>query len=149
MITSNIGSELLTTLSFGKNLEDNHSDIILEFGKVFKPGFLNILYDIVLFNIIEEIMMEDMTKVHREPIRKKLLLCDLTVDISDDVIIYLAKLGYDYSFGARHLKKRALQKESHNLIAYATLRGNLNSLLNIQFRIYKNSINLNLKIKFY
>lgn len=123
--------------------------IIIEFGKVFKPGFLNILYDIVLFNRIEEIMMEDMTKVHREPIRKKLLLCDLTVDISDDVIIYLARLGYDYSFVARHLKKRALQKEPHNLIAYATLRGNLNSLLNIKFRIYKNSINLNLKIKFY
>jgi ATP-dependent Clp protease ATP-binding subunit ClpB len=131
LMTSNIGAELLTTLPSGKNVEDIRSDIMLEVGKVFKPEFLNRLDDIVLFNRIEESMMEAITRVQIEPLKKQLALHSLELDISNDVITYLAKLGYDPSYGARPLK-RVIQRELQNLIADSILRGDLKNNQNIK-----------------
>ncbi len=131
LMTSNIGAELLTSLSRKKNVEDIRNDIMLEVGKVFKPEFLNRLDDIVLFNRIEESMMEAITKVQIEPLRKQLFLHALELDISNDVITYLAKLGYDPSYGARPLK-RVIQRELQNLIADSILRGDFKNNQNIK-----------------
>ena len=131
LMTSNIGAELLTSLARNKSVEDIRHDIMLEVGKVFKPEFLNRLDDIVLFNRIEESMMEAITKVQIEPLRKQLSLHSLELDISNDVITYLAKLGYDPSYGARPLK-RVIQRELQNLIADSILRGDFKNNQNIK-----------------
>jgi ATP-dependent Clp protease ATP-binding subunit ClpB len=55
-------------------------------------------------------------------LRKRLAERDITLEISDAAKTYLAQQGYDPAYGARPLK-RLIQKEIHDRIALALLKG--------------------------
>lgn len=108
IMTSNIGSSLILE---SKELNDKVKNQIEEIlHKTFRPEFLNRIDSIVFFKMLNENDVERIAKIHIKSLQNKLEIeRGITLNISDEVIKEIAKLGYEKEFGARPLK-RAIQQ---------------------------------------
>ncbi len=127
ILTSNIGSEIIIQKLSGKKKEkiDLDRDIMPLLQSHFRPEFLNRLDDIILFNPINEAMIEQITTLQLQwvvDLVKKEKNITLTID--DAVKAYIAKVGYDPAFGARPLK-RALQNLLIDELALEIIEGKI------------------------
>jgi ATP-dependent Clp protease ATP-binding subunit ClpB len=108
IMTSNIGSNLILEAS---ELTDKVKDQIEQIlHKTFRPEFLNRIDSIVFFKMLNEQDVERITQIHINALKNKLEKeRGIELNISDEVIAYIAELGYEKEFGARPLK-RAIQQ---------------------------------------
>ena len=86
----------------------------------FRPEFINRLDDILTFEPLKETDMEKIVQIQLSQVQKRLSEKSITLETSKDVLEYLAKIGYDPSFGARPLK-RLIQKTIINLLSKGIL----------------------------
>lgn len=93
---------------------------------VFKPEFLNRLDEIILFHRLNKNNIHDIVKIQLESLKKILLAQNITLEFDEPALNYLAKKGYDPSFGARPLK-RLIQREIQNNLAKMILAGEVSS----------------------
>ena len=111
IMTSNIWSNvIMEKLSWSKNAKiDLEKDIMPILQTYFRPEFLNRLDDIILFNPINQEMLDKIVDIQLgrvvDHVKQEK---NITLKISDDVRNYIAKRGLDPVFWARPLK-RAIQ----------------------------------------
>ncbi|MCY3974624.1 MAG: AAA family ATPase [Simkaniaceae bacterium] len=90
----------------------------------FRPEFINRLDDILPFLPLRRQDMEQVVAIQLERVKKRLEEKGISPTWSQNLLTYLAKEGYDPSFGARPLK-RVIQSDVINPLATALLEKKL------------------------
>jgi ATP-dependent Clp protease ATP-binding subunit ClpB len=114
IMTSNIGAEHIDRMSnFGFASErDDAAQYLLAKDKVndslkqfFRPEFLNRLDEIITFDILTPETIRNIVNIQIEEVVQRLRRKEIALSVSDEVMDYLAKEGYDPKFGARPLRR--------------------------------------------
>lgn len=114
IMTSNIGAEHIDRMSnFGFASErDDAAQYLLAKDKVndslkqfFRPEFLNRLDEIITFDILSPETIRSIVNIQVEEVVQRLRRKEIALSVSDAVMDYLAKEGYDPKFGARPLRR--------------------------------------------
>ena len=131
-MTSNLGSHLiqeqLMNLSEEK-VEEIMGDLRYKLTqllrKTIRPEFLNRIDEIVLFKPLTKNEIRAIVDIQIRHVQKLLKDKEITLDVDDEAKDWLAKLGYDVTYGARPLK-RTIQKYLTNPLSQEMLMGNFN-----------------------
>jgi len=113
VLTSNVGAQFIDKMqklgfaaSGEKENYDNVKNKLMDSLKeYFRPEFLNRLDDIIVFDVLSQEAITEIVKIQVEIVKKRLLTKEITLDVSDEVLSYLAKEGYNPQYGARPLKR--------------------------------------------
>ncbi len=93
--------------------------------KTIRPEFLNRIDEVVLFKPLTRNEIRKIVDIQLQYVQKMLAQKEITLDVNDEAKDWLAKLGYDVTFGARPLK-RTIQKYVTNPLSQELLMGNFN-----------------------
>jgi ATP-dependent Clp protease ATP-binding subunit ClpB len=135
ILTSNIGAEFIDKMESigfdeGKNNARNYDDAKKNVEKAlknhFRPEFLNRLDDIIIFDILSEQAIKRVVELQIIEIEKRLFEKNIHLKISDSVLDYLTKEGYDPNYGARPIK-RLIQNKILNQLAKLIITQNISS----------------------
>jgi len=113
VLTSNIGSEHIDRMeSIGFSESDAKKDYSEAKEKVmnslkdhFRPEFLNRLDEIVMFDILTPEAIGEIVKIQIDIVKKRLAEKEIKLNVTSEVVSYLAEKGYDPHYGARPLKR--------------------------------------------
>ncbi|XOK61437.1 ATP-dependent protease ATP-binding subunit ClpC [Paenibacillus elgii] len=134
IMTSNVGADTIkrnSTLGFtaahdaGKDYNNMKEKVMGELKKSFRPEFLNRIDEIIVFHSLEEQHIAEIVTLMAEELRKRLKEQEVEFFLTDSAKAFLAKEGYDPTFGARPLR-RAIQKHIEDRLSEELLRGNIN-----------------------
>jgi ATP-dependent Clp protease ATP-binding subunit ClpB len=87
-----------------------------------RPEFLNRIDDVILFKPLTQDDIKKVVDLQLQRVGALLAHKEMTLIVSDDAKDWLARLGYDPSFGARPLK-RVIQKHVVNSLSERILAG--------------------------
>ena len=130
IMTSNLGTEFIRrggTLGFLQTdgtLEDKEANQKIEkaLKDTFRPEFLNRIDEVIIFSPLSLEQMHEIVDLQMAEIRQRLAEHGLKVELTARARKWLAKEGYDPSFGARPLK-RTLQKFVESPLSVSLLSG--------------------------
>jgi ATP-dependent Clp protease ATP-binding subunit ClpB len=88
----------------------------------FRPEFLNRLDETVLFKPLGHAQIAAIVRLQLEDLRARLAEQELSLDIDEKAIAWLADKGFDPVYGARPVK-RALQRELETPVARKIVAG--------------------------
>ncbi|MDX9690231.1 MAG: ATP-dependent chaperone ClpB [Alphaproteobacteria bacterium] len=124
ILTSNLGAEAIAN-DTGEELNQSTRDTVLDIVRHhFRPEFLNRLDEILIFHRLSRSHMRGIVDVQIARFKKLLVAHNITLDMDELVLQWLADAGYDPIYGARPLK-RVIQRELQNKMAEAILSGQL------------------------
>jgi ATP-dependent Clp protease ATP-binding subunit ClpB len=129
IMTSNIGSHIIQE-RFSNMTEANEEQIIEKtrqevfelLKKTIRPEFLNRVDEIIMFKPLSRNEIRDIVKLQFELVKKMLEKNGVYLEITEQAVDKLARLGYDPQFGARPLK-RVLQRKVLNELSKMILAG--------------------------
>ncbi len=126
ILTSNVGSPKLSggarigysssTSKYDFDFEMLSSVMLDELKKTFRPEFLNRIDDIIMFNPLTVDEIIEIARIMIKDIDIRLERKGLKLEISDELMRFLAEKGYNAKLGARPLR-RIIQKEIENPIS--------------------------------
>jgi ATP-dependent Clp protease ATP-binding subunit ClpA len=90
----------------------------------FSPEFLNRIDDTIVFNSLSPEDIKKITDIELKKLVTRLKDMKYTITYDDTLIEYLAKVGFDESYGARPLK-RAIQDKVEDLLSEEVLIGKM------------------------
>ena len=132
IMTSNIASDKWQDFANTKpNLEKIKASIWHEIRNNFKPEFINRIDQIILFEPISPKIMSQIVKIQLANVADKLKKQAIAVTFSKELEEHMGKIGFDYQYGARPLK-RAIQDEILDKIAWEIVQGKLKNGSNIK-----------------
>jgi ATP-dependent Clp protease ATP-binding subunit ClpB len=124
IMTSNLGSHLIQEHAG----EVDYNEMKAMLGDVltgaFRPEFLNRIDETVVFHPLADQHLTRIARIQLQRLFVRLSERDYQLDVSEEAIEHLAKVGFDPVFGARPLK-RAIQTELENPLAQQILAGKL------------------------
>jgi ATP-dependent Clp protease ATP-binding subunit ClpB len=129
IMTSNLGSHLIQEKV--QSLDEQNRDEIMDDLRVrllemlkqtIRPEFLNRIDDIILFKPLTMAEIQQIVELQLKNVQKLLAAKNITLEFTDDLKEWLAKAGFDPSFGARPLK-RTIQKHVVNKLSEEILSG--------------------------
>ena len=130
IMTSNLGSniiqEKLQTVTDDKfeNVVDNlREDLTHLLRKTIRPEFLNRIDEVVLFKPLTRNEIKQIVDIQLGHLQNMLNEKNIKLNVNEEAKEWLAKLGYDVTFGARPLK-RTIQKYLVNPLSQELLTGN-------------------------
>lgn len=154
IMTSNVGARLITEpkrMGFAstsedkaKNYEDMKSNVMGELKRTFKPEFLNRVDEIIVFHPLNEEHLKKIVALMVENLAKRLRQNAISLEVSDGALEYLAKKGFDQTYGARPLR-RSIQSMVEDKLAEEMLEGNVKSGDNVYVELKDNNLVLNKK----
>ena len=124
ILTSNLGSQALSTLPEGTPAEGARDQVMAAVRAHFRPEFLNRLDEIVLFDRLSRANMDGIVDIQVGILAKRLASRNITLDVSEAARTWLANRGYDPVYGARPLK-RVIQGALQNPLAEKLLAGEI------------------------
>jgi ATP-dependent Clp protease ATP-binding subunit ClpB len=126
IMTSNIGSlHLLDGIDPQGQIRDDARDrVMADLRAHFRPEFLNRLDDIVLFKPLSLPEIERIVDLQIGDVRARLADRRITVELSEDARVLIAREGYDPVYGARPLR-RFIQREVETRVGRALLSGEI------------------------
>nr|MDH4393104.1 AAA family ATPase [Aquabacterium sp.] len=121
VMTSNLGSHLIM------QMQGQDSELIREavWGEVkahFRPEFLNRIDETVVFHALDEANIQAIARIQLKLLEARLEKMEMKLEVSEDAVAEIAKVGFDPVFGARPLK-RAIQQRIENPVAKLILQG--------------------------
>jgi ATP-dependent Clp protease ATP-binding subunit ClpC len=142
IMTSNLGTrEIGSGKSLGFQAIDIHEDysamekkVMTELRKTFNPEFLNRIDDVIVFNSLGKDSILTIIDILLEDIKKRLVEKEMDIRITQNAREFIAKEGYNPSYGARPLR-RAIQKLIENPLSEELLQGKFieNSIIQVDF----------------
>jgi len=137
VMTSNIGSEFLASRSgaigfiadgggetgFGSQ-QDLRDRIMGRLREAMRPEFLNRVDEIVTFRKLEKAQLRDIVRLMLDATSRRLAAREVTFDVTDAAVDWLAEHGYEPEYGARPLR-RLIQREVDDRIADLFVAGTL------------------------
>ena len=122
VMTSNLGSEAIQTLT-EQGQADRITDTVMGIvGQHFRPEFVNRVDDIVVFHPLSIEHMRDIADIQLAELRRRLEEQELSLTVDEAAYELLVNEGYDPVYGARPLK-RVIQKRLENPLASLLLSG--------------------------
>lgn len=122
IMTSNLGSQEI--LASRGNIDKSKVMSIIEAS--FKPEFINRIDEIIVFNPLGESEVGKIVTLQLNTLKKRLERRGYSLVWDDSVASFIARVGFDPSFGARPIR-RAIQNEIENPLARAMLSGTLST----------------------
>ncbi|PIZ04720.1 MAG: ATP-dependent chaperone ClpB [Gammaproteobacteria bacterium CG_4_10_14_0_8_um_filter_38_16] len=121
VMTSNLGSEIIQ--EFSNEGYVKMKEMVMEVvRKSFRPEFINRIDESVVFHALGQNEIARIAKIQIQKITQRLHALNYKIVVSDDVLNFIAKVGFDPAYGARPLK-RAIQQYLENPLAQAILAG--------------------------
>lgn len=112
--TSNIGAHKIQDFVKGNKDEKEwgnlKEDLMTDLKAHFRPEFLNRLDDIIVFRSLSKQQIKDIVKILLREVNNLVEAQKMKITFSDDVVNYLADIGYEPDFGARPME-RAIERE--------------------------------------
>ena len=137
IMTSNIGARNITEkrkqLGFSadaetemRDFEDIQAAVLGELKKAFRPEFLNRIDETIVFHPLTQAEIEVIAGKMLEGLNERLQAMELTLDVDEAALSYLAREGYDPIYGARPLRRK-IQAEVEDKVAELLLQGDVKS----------------------
>ena len=124
IMTSNIGSHHI--IDYRETDEESYQGmkaLVMEaLRHSFRPEFLNRVDEIVVFHALTPEQLKEITNIQLKYLKKRLSEKRMVLSLTDAAKDYLAKVGYDPTYGARPLK-RAIQANVETPIAKLIIKG--------------------------
>jgi ATP-dependent Clp protease ATP-binding subunit ClpB len=141
IMTSNLGSEYLTGLQEGQDVDVVRDEVMAVVKASFRPEFLNRVDDIILFHRLQRSNMADIVRIQLK--RLEALLADrrITLEMSDEAVEWLANKGYDPAYGARPLK-RVIQAMLQDELAEKILIGDIHDGMSVKVTVSSDRLHL-------
>ncbi|MFC1974208.1 ATP-dependent Clp protease ATP-binding subunit, partial [Chloroflexota bacterium] len=130
LMTSNLGSQEFQRGSMGFRTETKaeqqkfRSTIDNALKQAFRPEFLNRIDEIIIFQPLTKEQILQIVDLLMAEVSKRLEERSITVNLTEEAKSWLAKAGFDPTFGARPLK-RTIQREVENPLSKKILLGEL------------------------
>ena len=131
IMTSNLGSQLLQEKL--RSLTDANRDDLLGDARVkllellrqtIRPEFLNRIDEIILFKPLTLAEIKQIVGLQLRRVQQLVAGKEITLTFTDELMDWLAKTGFDPTFGARPLK-RVIQKYIVNALSEKILEGSV------------------------
>lgn len=141
IMTSNLGTEFLQDKLH--DVTDENRDELVNSARVhilellrqrMRPEFLNRIDEIILFKPLTRSEIRQIVHLHLRSLRNKLTNEGIGIDVHEDVLDWIAQIGYDPQYGARPLK-RALQRYLTDVLAIRILAGDFASGDTVHVRV--------------
>lgn len=127
IMTSNAGAKDLGKRNIGFESKIQDTTVIdKEVEKIFTPEFRNRLDEIVLFNSMNEEMAKLIAQKALTQLSEKLKSKKISLNITDDALLWLASKGFSTIYGAREIL-RIVNKEIKNFFVEEFLFGKLSN----------------------
>lgn len=126
VMTSNLGSQRIQAMTGESNYEAMKSAVMEVVSDHFRPEFLNRIDDITVFHPLEKNQLVRIAEIQLEYLKKRLAEREITLEMSEQVMLKLAEAGFDPVYGARPLK-RQIQMLIENPLAQRILSGEFGS----------------------
>ena len=125
--TSNLGSDIIQRRlnapgAAGEEYEKTKAEVMDVLRGHFRPEFLNRIDETVVFHALDAKNIESIARIQLKLLERRLEKMDLALQVSDQALAELAKVGFDPVFGARPLK-RAIQQRIENPLSKLLLEG--------------------------
>ncbi len=144
IMTSNLGSHLIQERTEGvsdeemENVLGNLRHTLIDLlRKTIRPEFLNRIDEVVLFKPLTRSEIRKIVDIQIRSVQKMLTQKEIALDVDDEAKDWLAKLGYNVTFGARPLK-RTIQKYLTNPLSQELLMGSFSDGDNIKVTLSEN-----------
>jgi ATP-dependent Clp protease ATP-binding subunit ClpC len=98
--------------------------VLAELKKSFRPEFLNRIDETIVFHPLDESHILQIVSLMVEDLRKRLKEQDVDFELTESAKQFLAKEGFDPTYGARPLR-RAIQKHIEDRLSEALLKGEI------------------------
>ncbi len=92
--------------------------------RTIRPEFLNRIDDIIMFTPLSRADIKEIVDLQLKQLKKLVAKQHITIDATQEAIVYLADKGYDPQYGARPIK-RLIQKEVLNNLSKELLSGRI------------------------
>ena len=132
IMTTNIGShiiqenfERITDANYFEVIESTKDEVLALLRKSVRPEFINRIDEIIMFRPLNKADIRKIVLIQFNSVKKRLAESGIKLDISEEALDRLAKLGFDPQFGARPLK-RVIQRELLNELSKQILSGKVN-----------------------
>ena len=129
IMTSNIGSDIIQERFENMNennkletIESTKNEVFNLLKKSVRPEFLNRIDETIMFTPLTKNDITSIVRMQFNRLAKRLEAMDIQIDITDNAVDELARLGYNPQFGARPVK-RIIQKELLNELSKKLLSG--------------------------
>ncbi len=124
IMTSNLGSDILAGQDAGHASDEVEDQVMEVVRAAFRPEFLNRLDEIVLFHRLLRSDMDEIVKIQVKHLEELLADRNISIDLDEAALSWLADEGFDQVYGARPLK-RVIQKSLQNKLAGMILEGSI------------------------
>jgi ATP-dependent Clp protease ATP-binding subunit ClpB len=131
IMTSNLGSHLiqeklqsLTESNRDELVDDLRVRLLEMLRQTIRPEFLNRIDEIILFKPLTLKEIQQIVDLQLRHVQRLVSVKNITLQFTDDLKEWLAKVGFDPSFGARPLK-RTIQKYVVNRLSEQILEGGI------------------------
>ncbi|MFK7697393.1 ATP-dependent protease ATP-binding subunit ClpC [Paenibacillus sp. HJGM_3] len=133
IMTSNVGAETIkrnSQLGFtavqdaGKDYNVMKDKVMGELKKSFRPEFLNRIDEIIVFHSLDEEHIAKIVSLMSDELSKRLREQEVAFTLTDSAKKFLAKEGFDPTYGARPLR-RAIQKHIEDRLSEELLQGSI------------------------
>ena len=131
IMTSNMGSHIIqeqfeNAEDIENAIEVSRLEVLGLLKKAIRPEFLNRIDDIIMFTPLSKGNIKEVVGLQLNQLKKQLALQHITLDATEEAIVYLSEKGYDPQYGARPIK-RLIQKEVLNTLSKELLKGTIKS----------------------
>jgi ATP-dependent Clp protease ATP-binding subunit ClpB len=122
VMTSNMGSDVIQSMSGEENYDAMKQAVMEIVGTHFRPEFINRIDDSVVFRPLGKAEIRQIATLQLGILNMRLAENEMAIEYSDAALDLLGEEGFDPVYGARPLK-RAIQSELENPLAQKILAG--------------------------
>ncbi len=131
IMTSNIGSHIIldkleAITDIDTAMEAAKIEVLGLLKQTVRPEFLNRIDDIVMFSPLTKGNIKEIVKLQLKNVSQMLEQQHITLEATEEAIIFLSKKGFQPEFGARPVK-RTIQKEVLNKLSKEILAGKIST----------------------
>ena len=144
IMTSNIGSnQIQETFKGNRDFEIAETKAkmaaIEQLKKTIRPEFLNRIDDIIMFSPLTSKEIKLIVELQLSILINRLKINELSIDVTEEAIDALAKLGFDPEYGGRPVK-RVIQKKVLNKLSKSLLAGEIDNSSRVIIDFFDNQI---------
>ena len=112
IMTSNMGSDVirqrfehLTSENSDRIIDSTKQEVFDLLKKQIRPEFLNRIDELIMFRPLKMSEIKAVAQLQINQVARMLQESGLTLEVSDEAVTHIAKLGYDPQYGARPVKR--------------------------------------------
>ena len=129
IMTSNLGSsyiqeqfEKMNDSNRERLIEETKENIMAMLKKTIRPEFLNRIDETIMFTPLDKEEIEQIVRLQTNVVAALLQESDITLNVTEAAVKFIARAGFDPEFGARPIK-RAIQRHLLNDLSKQLLAG--------------------------